>query len=346
MVRHASLYAHKQVRRCYVNFVGDFIAALDEILADESFLLPSPVAEVSRKAACSLKDWIAGNTTTETTIKFLSSMQRYITKAVCHVNSVSTKFNAGRGKMWSTYYKIRISPTFRHTWCDFFKQTIGSIPPPNLYQHITDLLLGKMVERHVDGIVPINSKEDSTESMTRIEECALRYAAGYVCKHLVDKLKKSSHPSKDKLIWCLHKLEIESYGEGEPCNDDSTAWVESIDRGGLWHVSGSVYPVFYAMEEETRRHVRNMNTQHTLDVKGLTDAITSNEDILFYWSIASADFGQEEESILLQDITKLWITVRGFAYVSGWVEQYKQLKGSTLQKKKALRKNLETASCT
>lgn len=128
--------------------------------------------------------------------------------------------------MWSTYYKIRISPTFRH---------------PNLYQHIHNRPSKHMVERHVDGIVPINSKEDSTEPMTRIDECALRYAAGYVCKHLVDKLKKSSHPSKDKLIWCLHKLEIESYGEGESCNDDSAAWVESIDRGGLWHVSGSVF---------------------------------------------------------------------------------------------------------
>ena len=99
-----------------------------------------------------------------------------------------------------------------------------------------------------------------------------------MCKHLVEKLKKSSHPLRDKLIWCLHKLEVD--GESEPDND-STAWIESIDRGGLWHISGSVYPVFYAMEEETRRRVKNRSTQHTLDVKGLTDAIISNDDILF-----------------------------------------------------------------
>ena len=203
-------------------------------------------------------------------------------------------------KRWSTDYKIRISPTFRRTWCDFFMQTISSIPPPHLYQHITDLLLSKMVQRHV-GIVD-HSKEDGTEPITRIEECALRYAAGYVCNHLVEKLKKSSYPLRDKLIWCLHKLEVD--GESEP-NNDSTAWIESIDHGGLWHISGSVYPVLYAMEEETRRRVKNRSTQHTLDVKGLMDAITSNDDILFYWSIASAEFGQEEETILLQDITKI-----------------------------------------
>ena len=71
------------------------------------------------------------------------------------------------------------------------------------------------------------------------------------------------------------------------------------------------------------------------------NAITSNDDILFYWSIASAEFGQEEEPILFQEITKLWITVRGFAYVSGWVEQYKQLKSSTLQKKRHYVKHLK-----
>ena len=86
-------------------------------------------------------------------------------------------------------------------------------------------------------------------------------------------------------------------------------------------------------EEETRLHVKNRSTEHTLDVKVLMDAVTSNDDILFYWSIASAEFGQEDETILLQDITKLWITVRGFAYVSGWVEQCKPLKCSTIQKK-------------
>ena len=85
--------------------------------------------------------------------------------------------------MWSTYYKIgiHVPPTFR---CDFFVQAIGSIPPPHLYQHITDLILSKMVQRHVDGKV-CHSKEESAEPITRIEECALRYAAGYVCKHLV-----------------------------------------------------------------------------------------------------------------------------------------------------------------
>ena len=59
--------------------------------------------------------------------------------------------------------------------------------------------------------------------------------------------------------------------------------------------------------------------------------------------VASAEFGQEEETVLLQEITKLWITVRGFACVIGWVEQFKQLKTSTLQKKRRCVKPLKMA---
>ena len=76
------------------------------------------------------------------------------------------------------------------------------------------------------------------------------------------------------------------------------AWIQSINHGSLWHIGDSVYPVFYALEEETRRHVKNRSAQDYLDAKGLMDAITSSDDILFCWSIASAEYGQEEKTIL------------------------------------------------
>ena len=60
------------------------------------------------------------------------------------ISSSSKMLNAGREKMWSTYYKIRISPTFRRTWCDFFVQAIGSIPPPHLYKQICTICNRKL----------------------------------------------------------------------------------------------------------------------------------------------------------------------------------------------------------
>ena len=78
----------------------------------------------------------------------------------------------------------------------------------------------------------------------------------------------------------------------------------------------SVYPVFYAMEEEMRRHLHRLSPQKpTFNVQMLRDWLTKNERILFYWTMVSMEFDNEENALILKKIVKLWITVRGFAFV-------------------------------
>ena len=55
----------------------------------------------------------------------------------------------------------------------------------------------------------------------------------------------------------------------------------------------------------------------------LVEAITSDKDVLFYWSILSAEW-EEEESVLLTMIIDLWISIRGFSFAGSWLEIYKQ----------------------
>ena len=64
-----------------------------------------------------------------------------------------------------------------------------------------------------------------------------------------------------------------------------------------------------------------------------------NEDVLFYWSMISADW-EEEGDVLLQMIIEHWVTVRGFSYTSASLEKYKQANKKTVQKSKCTRKNL------
>ena len=112
----------------------------------------------------------------------------------------------------------------------------------------------------------------------------------------------------------------------------------------MWHIKDDVFPVFYAMEEEVRRFIRNPSRkQSALDVKQLSNAILSCEDMLFFWSIATIQLDENKEKLLLKKITKLWITVRGFAYTSTWIEQYKEKKSQVLQKTKALCKTIAVA---
>ena len=45
------------------------------------------------------------------------------------------------------------------------------------------------------------------------------------------------------------------------------------------------------------------------------------------WTILSSDIDDEDEAgKLLQEIVKLWVTIRGFSLTSNWMEQYKRKK--------------------
>ncbi len=45
-------------------------------------------------------------------------------------------------------------------------------------------------------------------------------------------------------------------GDEEDEERASEEWTNSIDRGGLWHVSDTTYNLFYAIEREVRSHFR------------------------------------------------------------------------------------------
>ena len=138
-------------------------------------------------------------------------------------------------------------------------------------------------------------------------------------------------------------LDCEDEDDNDQEATSSETWLNSIDRGGLWHISDMTYVVFQAMEEAVRQQLRKSNT-HNLTLSGgkhaLVSKIASDEAVQFHWSVVAADFGEAEEKILLDMIIDLWVTIRGFSFVSGWIEAYKQSNKRNLQKSKALRSDL------
>ena len=145
----------------------------------------------------------------------------------------------------------------------------------------------------------LNAQECDIEPLTTIEENALRYAAGYVCKNVARIQKKSSPSIKEKedLIHCMDQLKDDGQSETQ-C--DSSIWIDAIDRGGLWRVNDTVFPVFYAMEEDVRRNIKHKSiSQVSLNVAALHASI-GNQDVLFYLSIAAAQFDEKEAELLLE----------------------------------------------
>ena len=75
-------------------------------------------------------------------------------------------------------------------------------------------------------------------------------------------------------------------------------------------------------------------------MREITEQILKNEDVQFHWCIIACDWEEEEAEALLEQVVKMWVTIRGFSYARAWVEKFKTASAKSLQKSKGLRKKL------
>ena len=191
-------------------------------------------------------------------------------------------------------------------------------------QHIFDIQLIEHFQ--APGQVSFSSIEVPA-LLTREEENILRYACGFVPFKLRKRYEKQS---SDK---CLSSMAVNGQ---ENFQDYTTEWIRKVNRGGLFCTKDQTYELFCAIEREVRvRLPQHLLSQHSCKSE-LIEAIVSNEDVQFMWSLLSAD--------ILEEMIKLWVTIRGFSTVSEWVEQYKASSKTTTQKSKGLRKTLAQSS--
>uniref|UniRef100_A0A1X7UUF6 Uncharacterized protein n=1 Tax=Amphimedon queenslandica TaxID=400682 RepID=A0A1X7UUF6_AMPQE len=120
--------------------------------------------------------------------------------------------------------------------------------------------------------------------LTDDEENALCYVAGFIIRSLI---KKNSHSPQNKdIVVCLNNLTTE-----DDDHDDylsyTKAWIEKINRGGLYIISDDVYLVFKSMEIITRKILGSIDKpiKDSVGKKGAIASISSNDDVLFYWSL-------------------------------------------------------------
>ena len=84
---------------------------------------------------------------------------------------------------------------------------------------------------------------------------------------------------------------------------------------------------------------------HPTRVKTLLKAVIDDEDVQCYWHMLALYIIKDEDvAELLHAIVDLWITMRGFALTSSWLEQYKLANKKNVKKSKSLREGLQDGS--
>ena len=181
---------------------------------------------------------------------------------------------------------------------------------------------------------------DPSLDVTKHEGNALRYAGGYVCRQLRKKIKRGNHKFKELLL-CLMALVKDRSSDHEECGNEEE-WIKLMDRGGLWYLNETTYSLFFSIEEETRESLKMLLHPTSKCKEKVIKTITNNENVLFYWQIATADFDiddHEVHDILLTMIVELYVTMR-YSYASSWMEKFKQSTKNTVQRSKSLCRDL------
>ena len=314
------------------------LKAIEELLSDESFHIPlEPAATAFRQGTCVFQ-WASEASNRQAFETFEAAISSALQTCLPEGTSNIRSFQTERVDLWRAYHSVRTSEAFIALWRELIGKVTSEPAEPTFFQDVMDRVFEAMVVTAFPLKESASSSSD-TQNITYEDANVVRYIAGYVCRKVRTKIKESSRTNKTSLLNCLEGL-LADEGEGDATA--SADWLDVVDRGGLLHVKEGTYMLFCAMEEEVREHFRmenvtNMTEGNREQVEG---AVMDNDEVLFQWCMLTADVSDADATVVLEMLVKLWIVIRGFSFASAWLELHKQRKKKSLQRSKALRKDI------
>ena len=298
---------------------------------DEAFTLPSAPARNAHHTATRVAEWIKGHPQESRDFE----QQLTTTMRSKCLGFTQSSLKVRRERMWSAYHSLRTSDTYDSAWKVFLhKSGVTDASGTRMFtQYVGDHMFRALVKLSCP-LEPASASASSQATLTYEETNALRYAAGWIPRALKKQLTKSTHPLSKDLKLCL----LDLLDDGDEDTDDTKAWVDLVNRGGLTRVNDLTFEAFLAMEQEVRKHLTKDKVPRLGD--DVKQAVIDNDDVQFYWSMISADWEPESAAVLLEMAVSQWVKIRGFSFASGWVEEFKVSQKKTLQKSKGVRKQL------
>ena len=137
--------------------------------------------------------------------------------------------------MWGQYHNLRTSEEFLLLWKKFLREVTETGPCSAFIQHVTHEVFKQMTKAQFQ---PTTAASKTAPQLTELEVNALRYIAGYVCRTLHDRLKKTCMEGNDVLVLYLSDM------NGSDKSGDGEDWINAINRGGLWQINDDVFQTF------------------------------------------------------------------------------------------------------
>ena len=213
--------------------------AIDCILVDEGFTIPSTLAQEARKIARPLKSWCEVDENKVMVNEFAAYLSASISNCFYVASPRVVTEKTKREHMWAEFHQLRTSTSFVAHWRAFLCDA-NSTTLPTFYQHITTSVFTELI--HCYYPVPVSAASTTTEESHK----DITFECTEICCWIYTKKAEDNNwevcsPLKEQLNVCLEDI----LDEEEDLNDvdDSTEWVNAIDRGGLVHVSSATYTI-------------------------------------------------------------------------------------------------------
>lgn len=190
--------------------------------------------------------------------------------------------------------------------------------------------------------------DPGTESQTDprylqdIELNAIRYAAGFVIRKIMNSKKHKKMEGYDEFVYCLKRMVTDYSDVSADCdgNVDSLVeytktWLSKTDRGGLSHVSDETFWLFCEIEIVVYEKLKNCYAGHQQPVTTITALAIQDEDV-GQTLASSTGISDKVANQLLACIIEEWIVLRGHSLRKTFVERHKKLvKSKALGEKKS-----------
>jgi len=126
-------------------------------------------------------------------------------------------------------------------------------------------------------------------------------------------------------------------GDDSGIHNYTTKWIETVNQGGLFLINDKSFQLFIAIESIVIQTSYLDTVQHENIKKRTVNACMKNTQVQEKWSVLTKYIDYEkpdDETKLLEEIVKLWVTICGFFLAVTWLETFKQQVKVNTKKKK------------
>ena len=268
-------------------------------------------------------------------IKYVGTIDNIFASLSKRIRSPTTK----RTRAWTSFHQERQNnlPKLWHNLLGVLNLEENSLFTQSVNQ---ELFQQKLKEYLSDAGQQPKAIDNHEVQVTSDEVNAMRYACGYIPHNLLKKYEKVKGPKARHFVDCLGSMAVVS--EESDLLSYTKAWLDRVNRGGLFPLNDETFCLFIDIEKSVcvllPKHIASSSSD---SVDSIVERTLSNDSIQFHWTLISQDMDSEEESQeLLREVVNKWVTIRGFAIASMWMEVYKQACKETTAKSTGLRKHL------